>query len=67
MTGLAVIVVNRPPTLPSQEFRPKQSLGQNFLADQNYVLKIVDALNDLSPGGRDLLGGDGSRRSLCVK
>lgn len=42
----------RPPTLPSQEFRPKQSLGQNFLSDQNYVLKIVQSLVDKSPEGR---------------
>jgi 16S rRNA A1518/A1519 N6-dimethyltransferase RsmA/KsgA/DIM1 with predicted DNA glycosylase/AP lyase activity len=25
-------------------FRPKQSLGQNYLSDQNYVLKICNAL-----------------------
>jgi 16S rRNA (adenine1518-N6/adenine1519-N6)-dimethyltransferase len=34
---------NRPFTLPPGEFRPKQSLGQNYLSDQNYVNKIVDA------------------------
>ena len=42
--------LHRPPTLPSQEFKPKQSLGQNFLSDQNYVLKICNALADKSPG-----------------
>ncbi|CEM23118.1 unnamed protein product [Vitrella brassicaformis CCMP3155] len=42
---------DRPPTLPSGEFRPKQSLGQNYLSDQNYVRKICDALIDTSEGG----------------
>lgn len=46
---------HRPPTLPSQEFRPKQSLGQNFLSDQNYVLKICNALVDQSPNGRQVV------------
>ena len=32
------------PTLPSEGFKPKQSLGQNYLSDQNYVLKIVNCL-----------------------
>jgi hypothetical protein len=32
---------DRPFSLPPGEFRPKQSLGQNFLSDQNYVMKIV--------------------------
>ena len=31
------------PTLPSGSFRPKQSLGQNFLRDGNTVMKIVRA------------------------
>lgn len=34
---------NRPFSLPPGEFRPKQSLGQNYLSDQNYVNKIVQA------------------------
>jgi hypothetical protein len=42
---------DRPFTLPPGEFRPKQSLGQNFLSDQNYVLKITDALQDSSQEG----------------
>jgi hypothetical protein len=37
---------DRPFTLPPGAFRPKQSLGQNFLSDQNYVLKICDAFQD---------------------
>eukprot|EP01038_Epipyxis_sp_PR26KG_P016707 gene16707-22854_t len=37
---------NRPFTLPPGEFKPKQSLGQNFLTDQNYVLKIVNSFSD---------------------
>ena len=28
--------------------KPKQSLGQNFLTDQNYVRKICNSLNDTS-------------------
>lgn len=32
---------DRPFTLPSGTFRPKQSLGQNFLTDQNTVLKFI--------------------------
>ncbi len=35
---------NRPFSLPPGKFRPKQSLGQNFLSDQNYVNKIVEAM-----------------------
>ena len=35
---------DRPFSLPPGEFAPKQSLGQNFLSDQNYVRKIVEAL-----------------------
>ncbi|KAJ1456773.1 S-adenosyl-L-methionine-dependent methyltransferase [Pelagophyceae sp. CCMP2097] len=35
---------NKPPTLPSGAFRPKQSLGQNYLSDQNFVLKICNSL-----------------------
>ena len=41
----------RPFTLPSGLFRPKQSLGQNFLRDQNYVLKICDAFQEHSEDG----------------
>lgn len=33
---------DRPFTLPPGEYKPKQSLSQNFLSDQNYVKKIVD-------------------------
>lgn len=39
-----VIPKDRPFSLPPGEFAPKQSLGQNFLSDQNYVRKIVEAL-----------------------
>ena len=42
---------DRPFSLPPGQFKPKQSLGQNFLSDQNYVLKIVDALHDDSEKG----------------
>ena len=43
-------IPDRPFTLPPGEFRPKQSLGQNFLSDQNYVMKIVNELKDNSQG-----------------
>jgi 16S rRNA (adenine1518-N6/adenine1519-N6)-dimethyltransferase len=33
---------DRPFTLPSGVFRPKQSLGQNYLNDQNTVNKFID-------------------------
>ena len=42
---------DRPFSLPPGEFRPKQSLGQNFLSDQNYVLKLVNRLEDSSKDG----------------
>lgn len=42
---------DRPFTLPAGQFKPKQSLGQNFLSDQNYVLKICDAFADTSSEG----------------
>ena len=44
-------VKDRPFTLPAGQFKPKQSLGQNFLSDQNYVLKICDAFTDTSSEG----------------
>mmetsp|Transcript_28178 Transcript_28178/g.58558 ORF Transcript_28178/g.58558 Transcript_28178/m.58558 type:complete len:498 (+) Transcript_28178:125-1618(+) len=37
------ISVQATPTLPSGKFRPKQSLGQNYLRDGNTVAKIVRA------------------------
>ena len=46
---------DRPFTLPSGQFKPKQSLGQNFLSDQNYVLKICDAFKDSSPDGLNVV------------
>jgi 16S rRNA (adenine1518-N6/adenine1519-N6)-dimethyltransferase len=42
---------NKTPTLPAGEFRPKQSLGQNYLSDQNYVQKICNEFGDPSEGG----------------
>jgi ribosomal RNA small subunit methyltransferase A len=48
-------VKNRPFTLPPGLYRPKQSLGQNFLSDQNYVLKIVNAFSDISEKGRRVI------------
>jgi Ribosomal RNA adenine dimethylase len=46
---------DRPFTLPSGKFKPIQSLGQNFLSDQNYVLKICDAFNDDSLDGKNVV------------
>lgn len=51
---------NRPFTLPPGEFKPKQSLGQNFLVDQNYVRKIVDSLEVLRPPSSLLFSSDTS-------
>jgi 16S rRNA (adenine1518-N6/adenine1519-N6)-dimethyltransferase len=45
------VELDRPFTLPPGQFKPKQSLGQNFLSDQNYVNKICDAFKDDSEGG----------------
>lgn len=44
-------IKDRPFTLPPGEFRPKQSMGQNFLSDQNYVNKICDSFSDNSEQG----------------
>lgn len=41
----------KPPTLPADIFKPKGSLSQNFLADPNYVFKMVNAVEDESEGG----------------
>ena len=46
---------DRPFTLPSGSFKPLQSLGQNFLSDQNYVKKIVDAFKDDSEMGKNVV------------
>ena len=41
------------PQLPSGKFRPKQSLGQNYLNDPNTVTKIIKAFhNDATHGGK---------------
>ena len=45
----------RPPTLPSGKFRPKQSLGQNYLSDQNYAAKIANSVVDGSPQGETVV------------
>ena len=49
--SLEVDTKNRPFSLPPGQFRPKQSLGQNYLSDQNYVMKIVNAFSDDSVDG----------------
>lgn len=63
-------VSDRPFSLPPGQFKPKQSLGQNFLSDQNYVLKIVDALIDNSEeGGRvvELGPGPGALSRMLIQ
>ncbi|CAK9033114.1 unnamed protein product [Durusdinium trenchii] len=42
----------KPPTLPADLFKPKESLSQTFLADPNYIFKMVSALDDESEGGK---------------
>lgn len=37
---------DRPFTLPPGEYKPKQSLGQNFLSDQNIIRNIVASFFD---------------------
>jgi 16S rRNA (adenine1518-N6/adenine1519-N6)-dimethyltransferase len=49
--GLEVVEKNRPFTIPKGEFKPNKSLGQNFLSDQNYVNKIVNAFHCTSKLG----------------
>ena len=54
---------------PKVAFRPKQSLGQNYLSDQNYVLKICNALGDggQQEGRAEALGiaaDEGGRRVI---
>lgn len=46
---------DRPFTLPSGKFKPRQSLGQNFLSDQNYVMKICDSFKDNSDKGKNVI------------
>ena len=61
---------DRPFSLPPGQFKPKQSLGQNFLSDQNYVLKIVDALQDDSVEGCrvvELGPGPGALSRMLIK
>lgn len=53
--NVLLCVKDRPFTLPPGEFRPKQSLGQNFLSDQNYVVKIVDSFTDDSFKGEKVI------------
>lgn len=57
---------NRPFSLPPGEFRPKQSLGQNFLSDQNYVLKIVDSFRASLRAGKFDSEDDGGRRIVEI-
>jgi hypothetical protein len=70
--GGGVKAKDRPFTLPPGAFKPKQSLGQNFLSDQNYVMKIIDSFKesaDSKQGSRVVEVGPGPgalTRKLCV-
>ena len=55
LTQGPAVPLDRPFTLPSGQFKPKQSLGQNFLSDQNYVNKICDAFSDSSKEGHRVI------------
>ena len=54
------------PTLPSGAFKPKQSLGQNFLVDGNTVVKIIKAFimdsNDANYGAAVAAAADDATR-----
>ncbi|KAL7509646.1 hypothetical protein ACHAXN_006604 [Cyclotella atomus] len=53
------IAATATPTLPTGSFRPKQSLGQNFLRDGNTVAKIVRAfVADATETLSRRIGGD---------
>lgn len=43
MTALKATTATATPSLPAGSFRPKQSLGQNFLRDGNTVAKIINS------------------------
>lgn len=45
----------QPTALPAQLFKPKAQLAQSFLADPNYLYKLVHSVDDDSPGGRRVL------------
>lgn len=45
----------KPPTLPADLFKPRESLSQTFLADPNYIFKMVSALDDESEGGKRMI------------
>ncbi|KFG56986.1 dimethyladenosine transferase, partial [Toxoplasma gondii RUB] len=49
--GPALPAASPTASLPSGEFKPKQSLGQNFLSDPNISRLIATSLEDASPGG----------------
>ena len=45
-TTTAFVEASATPQLPSGSYKPKQSLGQNFLRDGNTVAKIIRAFHD---------------------
>ena len=60
------------PKLPKGQFRPKQSLGQNYLQDPNYAVQLgVSYLTSLgvcggfTPSTRVVSRNDGSGWFLC--
>jgi 16S rRNA A1518/A1519 N6-dimethyltransferase RsmA/KsgA/DIM1 with predicted DNA glycosylase/AP lyase activity len=53
------VIAQATPTLPAGTFRPKQSLGQNFLRDGNTVAKIVRAfVSDAQHGNNNNKGNE---------
>lgn len=58
------------PQIPTGEFKPLQSLGQNFLSDVNYITKICESCRDSSEGGKNVveLGpGPGALSRLLIQ
>ena len=53
--NIADEIKDRPFSLPSGEFKPKQSLGQNYLSDQNTVVRICDKFTDNSEKGSKVI------------
>jgi ribosomal RNA small subunit methyltransferase A len=54
MVTTTMIAASATPQLPSGQYKPKQSLGQNYLKDPNTVAKIIRAFDtDAKQGGGD--------------
>ena len=53
-----------PPKLPSGTFKPKQSLGQNFLTDSNTITRIINSFHSDATQGISESGGVGGMVEL---